>query len=174
MSLVSGPFHAMRRLQAVKTLLSVSLWFLVSVAIGGQPPRRAASGFTHVADVYRCIPKRMLEELPPFSRAHVMWPDAADLSRSQVSRDNDRVEAALESTQVWVRRVVRPEFVPGELQMIALKGGAGGFDVIRCRYEVGHTVIEIGSTASRLTLVIHREDRTEPAWLWPLKWCTPA
>lgn len=111
---------------------------------------------------YRCVSDAAVKDLHPFTRAHVVWPDAESIGKSKVESTNRQVQAAIRLTTMWVTNTLRPEVTTAEPEVLALKGDAQGHDVIRFRYKVRDAVVEVASTASRLTLVIDPVNKRVP------------
>lgn len=132
---------------------------LAGLVLGEAEMSKAIVQTRPVAQDYRCISTNAAEDIPAFTRSHIMWPDSGRITRNQVAVTNNQVSEAVQSTILWVKKVVRPEFVPEKPTALALKGDVDGHDVIRFRYAIDDSIVEVASTAPRLTFVIQRKDR---------------
>lgn len=146
---------------------------LLTNVVCGQNASNVVTRTEKVPDDYRCIVGTAADDLQPFIRSHIMWPDKERISRHKKDVNDKRVQEAVTSSFKWIRKVLRSEWVPENLaaiDVLALKAEVvgsedtegQGHDVVRFRYKVQNFVVEVASTVSRLTLVIQKDNSENP------------
>ena len=145
--------------------------FLSNIVIGQNA--NIVTKIGKVPDDYLCIMGTAANDLSPFIRSHIMWPNKERISRSKKDLNNNNVQKAVVSTFDWVKKVLRPEWVPDNIaaiDVLALKAEVvgsedvegQGHDVVRFRYKVQNFVVEVASTVPMLTLVVQKDNGEDP------------
>lgn len=108
----------------------------------------------------QCVSEIFAADLPVFTRAEVTWPGSARIQAVQISLGDARVSEAVSSTRRWLRTILQPQWIPSEafLELFALRGDVDGNDAIRCRYKAERFIIQLTSTSSGITVIIHDRD----------------
>ena len=96
------------------------------------------------------------KNLPKKMREFYAWPSKQELSTQQVTRGERVIRAREESIQ-WIRKVLKPQFVPKDVndRLIALNRNEG-CDQTRLRYKFGDYAIQIRQINNSVTILVQQ------------------
>jgi hypothetical protein len=100
-------------------------------------------------------------DIPSYCKNDILWPPEHDIMARKIDLNDDNVKYPIRSTMDWIKRILRPEWIPGESQadIYALRAGKQGvdmipYDALRMRYRAGDYVIQIASNSREISLVV--------------------
>lgn len=138
------------------------LFFLSSntLLVGGLREQKTEK----IPETYQFVPESVLISDPgSFRKAALIWPDKKNIREKECLSSNKKVSTAIESSLIWLEKVVKPEWIPrqSQLKIFALKTDVLGSDAIRFRYQMGNYLFQVTNTYSVIAIAIKEKNSSK-------------
>lgn len=112
---------------------------------------------TAISNDYQLVSESALgDERNAVRKAALLWPNEVEIRDRLADPRTNGVRRAVKFSFIWLDKIMKPEWVPAvtNVSMLPLKRGLNGSDVVRWRYRVGTSIVQISSTSWGMLIAV--------------------